>query len=393
VPVGSNNGLGRSLCIGTDGNLWVGLFNAQQYYKISSADGSVLAGPIAVPWTPYGCLVDSGGTLWSASLTGRLGKITNTQASDGHVVSFFDHGGQNYGIALGNGRVFLGLVSGRTYVEFNPATNTFLFPAKVSYAATGISVDADGNIVTGPYGGGGVTKFRWSADQAVNGTVIWNRGTQLNTETRGVIVDANNDVWQVSRTGNSIMKYAGADGAPLGVFPVGNQPYTYSDATGLSQRTQTNPTGTWTVIYDAGAAATQWGTITWNDLVPTGASVQVQARTADTTAGLAAASYQPITKGLQFAATGQFIQIQTRLNASPSRESPILYDLTVSSLLTVCDVDKDGDVDINDINLVRIGIGQTPTAKDPRDANFDGKITINDVRACTLKCTRANCAP
>ena len=38
-------------------------------------------------------------------------------------------------------------------------------------------------------------------------------------------------------------------------------------------------------------------------------------------------------------------------------------------------------------------MGGTYTANDPRDPTGDGKITINDVRACTLKCTKTNCAP
>jgi hypothetical protein len=57
-----------------------------------------------------------------------------------------------------------------------------------------------------------------------------------------------------------------------------------------------------------------------------------------------------------------------------------------------CDVDSDFDVDMNDVNAVRAGIGQVPAAGDKRDATGDGKITINDVRACILKCTRASCA-
>ena len=60
--------------------------------------------------------------------------------------------------------------------------------------------------------------------------------------------------------------------------------------------------------------------------------------------------------------------------------------------VTACDVDKDNDIDLLDINAIRAGIGQVPVAGDPRDATNDGKITINDVRACILKCTRASCA-
>lgn len=57
-----------------------------------------------------------------------------------------------------------------------------------------------------------------------------------------------------------------------------------------------------------------------------------------------------------------------------------------------CDIDGDFDVDQLDVNAVRAGIGQVPVAGDKRDVTSDGKITINDVRACILKCTRANCA-
>lgn len=61
-------------------------------------------------------------------------------------------------------------------------------------------------------------------------------------------------------------------------------------------------------------------------------------------------------------------------------------------VVTKCDIDGDGDVDTSDLALIRAGIGQVPNPGDPRDANSDGKITINDVRFCTLKCTRASCA-
>lgn len=55
-------------------------------------------------------------------------------------------------------------------------------------------------------------------------------------------------------------------------------------------------------------------------------------------------------------------------------------------------MNNDGVVNLTDIALVRAGIGQTPTANDPRDANGDGKITVLDARACVVKCTRAACA-
>lgn len=381
VEVGDQNGLGRALCIGTDGHLWVGMYNTRKYYKYSSADGSLLAGPVSVGWTPYGCLIDKNGVLWSASLGGTLGKISNTASHAGpHPVASFN-GQFNYGIALGNDKVYLGSAN----QVFNPVTNTFS-PIGFSTSGSGIVVDGAGNIITGS---GSVQKV------SPSGTVLWTAPLQSGGSSAiGVQVDADNNVWQIGfTTAGRMQKYRGTDGAPLGVFPVGRLPYTYSDAAGFAARNATSPTGTWTVTHDGGAASTAWGTIQWSDLLPVGATVQVKARAADTVAALSLQPYLPVSKGVQFAATGRYIQIETRLNANTAAESPVVFDLRVDSLVTRCDIDRDGDIDSLDVNLIRNAIGQVPVAGDPRDPSGDGKITINDVRACVLSCTRAACAP
>lgn len=381
--------LGRSLCIGTDGNLWVGLYNDGTYYKVRASDGGTISGPHAIGVTPYGCLVDQAGSLWSANLGNQLGKLnTGTLATSGP----FGFSGSSYGIAIGNGKVYLATysgASGKPYVEFDPTTNTFSTPAAINFGALGVAVDGSGNIIAGKYTAGGVAKF------APNGAVLWDKPGQPGTgEVRGVAVDANNDVWLIHRTTANLSKYRGTDGEPLGVFPIGDQPYTYSDAAGFAARNNTNSTGTWTVVYDGAAAGTAWGKINWNDLVPAGSSVIVQARTADSEAGLPLVSYQPVSKNVEFTAAGRYIQVQARLSANQAGDSPILYDLTVASKpAAICDIDLDGDVDSNDINLIRAAIGTAPSPSDPRDANGDGLITINDVRACTLQCTKPRCAP
>lgn len=59
----------------------------------------------------------------------------------------------------------------------------------------------------------------------------------------------------------------------------------------------------------------------------------------------------------------------------------------------VCDVDGDGDIDRNDVNAIFAARNTRAAAGDPRDANGDGLITINDGRQCVLQCTNPNCAP
>lgn len=71
----------------------------------------------------------------------------------------------------------------------------------------------------------------------------------------------------------------------------------------------------------------------------------------------------------------------------------LVLQRSVGNVIQKCDVDGDGDVDTADLNAIRLRIGQLPEASDPRDANGDGKINIADVRACSQRCTKANCAP
>ena len=387
LPAAEAGGLGRALCIGTDGNLWVGVFNTGHYYKLRASDGAILSGPHTVNWNPYGCLVDGNGILWSASLSGRLGRLdTNNPAS----IAAFDDSSSNYGIALGNGKVYLASLNGLGFREFSPGPNTFATPGgSKGFSSTGISADGSGNVWTGPYTTGGVRKY------SAAGLALCSGANQFSgsIETRGVIVDADNNIWQINRFTNSVAKFRGTDCAPLGTFPVGFDPYTYSDATGFAARNTTTPTGTWTVINDSSTTNQAWNKISWTESLPAGAGVLVSARASDVQANLVNLAFVPVANGANPALNGRFIQVQARLNANTSGDSPILLDLSISSKALVCDINNDGKIDTTDISLIRAGIGQVPVLNDPRDANGDGLITINDARTCALRCTNASCAP
>ncbi len=401
--------LGRSLCIGTDGNLWVGLFNDRTYYKVDAADGATIIGPVSTAptagnpnarsWSPYGCLVDKDDVLWSASLGRILGKIENTSSDTGpYPVSSFLATPSNYGIALGqnaaDGRtmVYLG-GSSNSYTQFDSGTNTFSSPASVNYSSLGVNTDGAGNILVSK-SSGGVVKF------APNGTVIWDKPAQAGTsgDSRGIMPDANNDIWQIHLVQSKASKFLGTDGTSLGVVPTGLSPYTYSDASGFAAANITVSTGTWNVIQDSGTAGSSWGTVSWNASIPDGASVTVRVRTADTVAGLQGQTFTDVSNGAQFSLTGRYIEAQVRLTANDTGDTPIVYDVTIdgdggTGLDIKCDVDGDGDIDKADLALISRARGQQATGPDdPRDSDNDGLITPNDVKACIPECTLPNCA-
>lgn len=329
--VGASGNIGRAIAMGTDGNVWVGTFNDSKWYKVSSADGSVLAGPYSMPGVnPYGALVDGNGILWSASLSNRLGRLdTNTGAA-----SVYYHNGQDYGIALGNGKVYQSNLSGYVFSVFDPTTNTFSYPAFAKgYREWTIAVAVASNgdvIVTRQYGG--VARFK------ADGTRIWTSGNQPGTgEARGALIDSNGDIWVNHLNNNNASKFRGSDGAWLGVFPVGSFPYTYSDATGITALSTTSPTGYWTVVYD-GVAASDWGTISWTATTPEGTGIEVRARAADTEAALDLQNYQAVDNGVLFEAAGRLLQVQVKFTAtraaSDSGLFPALHDINVESRIT-----------------------------------------------------------
>lgn len=83
--------------------------------------------------------------------------------------------------------------------------------------------------------------------------------------------------------------------------------------------------------------------------------------------------------------------------ANPGQEKYAGYSSLGNACVNKCDANGDGKIDSTDIALIRAGIGKVANWPgqfgDPRDNNKDGVINIVDVRACTLKCTNANCAP
>jgi Thrombospondin type 3 repeat len=58
----------------------------------------------------------------------------------------------------------------------------------------------------------------------------------------------------------------------------------------------------------------------------------------------------------------------------------------------VCDVDKDGDIDLKDLRIIVNSLGQHVAANDPRDPNKNLRVDVFDVLICATRCTRKECA-
>ena len=62
---------------------------------------------------------------------------------------------------------------------------------------------------------------------------------------------------------------------------------------------------------------------------------------------------------------------------------------------TPCDLDQDGDVDLDDVTQLQRSLPGRPKVSgpdDPRDPDRNGRIDILDARVCVLRCTLPRCA-
>ena len=305
------------------------------------------------------------------------------------------HFGSNYGMTIGNGgQVYLAQSGGAGYNVYDPdagagdaSTGVFTYISGVT--TRGIGVDGSGNVFIGR---NQLQKFN-SANVAQ--FTVTNPAGFL--DQRGVIVDSNQDVWMVNKNGGSVSKFRN-DGTFVKILPVGNQPYTYSDATGIGFRTQTDPSGIWRVILNEVDAI--WDALSYNNEpegnVPNGASIEVEVRVADSAADLNLQSFQPVANGAtNLGLDGDFLEVRMTLRPNGAGDSPIMSDLLVSTRMVAtreCDANGDGAVNSTDISLIARARGQmSPPASAVLDSNGDGLVTVNDARYCVLRCDQPRC--
>jgi hypothetical protein len=169
-------------------------------------------------------------------------------------------------------------------------------------------------------------------------------------EPTGVAVDAAGKVWATNMGSNNAVRIdPGADPDGLGAVDLtvdlGPEagPYNYSDMTGAVVVGSTSPQGFWTVVQDSGRPGYEWGRITWNTepegSEPQGAEILVEARAADTEAGLGGQVFQPVTNDQLFSMFGRFIEVRVTLKAAADGTSPVLSDIRIQAAYVEVAVD------------------------------------------------------
>jgi uncharacterized repeat protein (TIGR01451 family) len=351
----------RHMSIDANNKLWVGDFaGGGKFVRINGTTGVVETTVRDHACGGYGGLIDGNGVIWSAQ--GSLLRW-NPDAVDDATNPRCISGTNVYGLAVdGAGSVWASQLSGGVVWKVSPdGTIQGSFPHGSSNAQ-GLAVDSDGDVWVSSslFCGSSCTIGHLKND----GTFVGSVPTPTGAGTTGVAVDASGKIWAAARNSNSAIRID-PDAGPLGCggtgcadgttrlgavdltvsFPASAGrplpfPYNYSDMTGAQLFNSTAPQGSWTVVQDGGESGTAWGKITWN-AEPQGSSasdprITVEARAADSEAGLGSQSYVAVSNGAAFSLAGRFIQVRATLEQDEEGTSPVLSDLRICGAASAC---------------------------------------------------------
>ncbi len=228
---------------GIGGHVWIGSMEPdQKYYKLDGDDGDILAQG-ALPHSAYGGVVDGKGGFWVADWPGGT-RLTRVDMDTLETEVHEDASGGSYGItADSDGRIWTsGCGPG------GPDTSFISYYDPVSQDMESLEFSMDDGIDFLRGIAVGIEKSAgsvWSA--ATSGQLV-----EVNMDTMelvyilpvteleivGVAVDFEGYVWAVSFGENEIYK-VDPDTYTYTAVPVGLEPYTYSDMTGMQLKNVT----------------------------------------------------------------------------------------------------------------------------------------------------------
>ena len=327
----------RTVAIDSNNDAWIGGANSV-HEKVDGDTGERVPGTaLNLGCGGYGGLIDAKDVLWSARYGNGLLRY-DTKSATGDCIGF---GVGDYGLGIdpATGHIWHSYLSGNTVVKINPdGTEAGRF-SHGNGEAQGVAVDASGNVWVAHSLFGATTIGHLRTD----GTYVGNVDLRGGNGPTGVAVDGNGRVWSANLNSNSASRVdpeigpIRGGGLPVGYTDLtvdlgaGAGPYNYSDMTGLVSLGAASPSGFWSVVQDGGAAGREWGSIAWNGQTPESTSIEVEARAADTQAGLGGAPFVGVGNGTPLDLRGRFIEVRVTLKTSQQGVTPVLQDVRITA--------------------------------------------------------------
>ncbi|MBM4371694.1 MAG: hypothetical protein FJ098_08575, partial [Deltaproteobacteria bacterium] len=135
-------------------------------------------------------------------------------------------------------------------------------------------------------------------------------------------------------------KLDAATGAVIGTYPVGQHPYTYSDMTGYSLHSFTNPIGYYRHLFGGWGIRVIWTALIVDAYLPEGTYIKVRVRNGSSQEEVLAATWSPFFGPyppemfpldlLPLELVGQYLQVEVSLYTETEGKSPIIKGIEIS---------------------------------------------------------------
>jgi large repetitive protein len=412
----SGTGTGpRSLTSDIYGNIWLGAYQDNKYYKLNHENGNLVFS--VTNNNPYGSVIDRKGILWSANrgATGSISSINTLTGEHYGYINNFVHvpealvpapsTSSPYGITVNKfNEVFFtnAPISGNTqlagggfgYVDEN---KLITIPQSVFDPADseerwfrGITSDDEGNIwFTSHRINSGMSPKIYKIDRVTKQVICTQSNFGVYREPIGILLDGDQNMWAIF----SFISPSNQQGAAFKIdnncnviasVPLGLRPYTYSDATGATIQ-QFIDEGWWKVtIFSSDKQPVNWSNITWTASNPgNGAIINVSLNFSEDKGGFYSYEDQIVNNKQYFydlsSYTSTNLTLLVKLKKNGDNLSPTLNKITIianrtSITIPITDPDDDDPTD--------------PTFPDPPG----GGGSVVPVDLCNIEYMRTECS-
>jgi streptogramin lyase len=328
----------RAAGVDAQNNAWIGEWNGSVLRRLNADDGTVLQS-ISIGCNPYGLVVDKNGIIWAS---GRgCDKLIRVDPKTGNYNHISPPSGNLYGITVDkNGRVWMGHYSNQGISRYDPATGqwNWITQSLGGHYPRGMAGSAEGYMYSGLGGGCDHYVARVHIDSLAVNLIDVGGGCKASI---GVALDSGGFLWAVNYDSSSATKINTATQTVVGEYPVGANPYTYSDMTGYTAKNYTQPQGYYQHIIPGGpVGATQWTHLFVDAFYQGQSFVKVRLRAGDTVSALNQAAwlgpfgpFPPNVFPMDLTAipglVGKYLQVEIILTADEQGNSALLKGFSV----------------------------------------------------------------
>lgn len=340
--------------IAPDGTLstyvYIGLYNTREILRIDAKTGNIVK-RIPVPTTlPYGLVTDKDGNVWV-----RGGALVKIDIKNNDTVTSYPEspGGCGYGITA-DSRGYIYTASSACVARFNPANPGAGWEQVAMPGACfgrGLALDSKFNLWVADTCNG-IYHYDASPNFGMGMTFkrsVQPRGTGNDKYYLGIGMDVNENAWVVSEgTGN--LGVRGGTGMVYHINPTdytfvgvqtGQNPYTYSDMTGVQLRIAGTPFGIYrhTFKSDCAPLKTTWTEVTYDLDTPAGTTIEISSRGAGNLQALDTALFGPSTSippavagpivpAIAEGVDNAYLQLQFKMTTNAQDKTPLVKNLS-----------------------------------------------------------------